>query len=446
LAFTWDTTYVGGTGTYDITATAGPVAGETDTADNIGNSLTDVFVLAPSIVVVPSSIMDVTLTVDETVTVSIYTDYNSTLIGRTDVWGYELTLSWNASILEGLSVTNGGNMEATDTWVGDNVTKTFFTTKKPIISGSEKVYVNATLKTKPADYKIDYTTGNITFTTAPDLVSIQAKYMYDATFMSIANFTAGKFDNVNGRLSLTSNNVSTTLSGPGALASVTFNVAGIGDCDIILGPETRLIRSDGSRITLPHRLKHGFFTNGIDVKTDYVGFYVKIDNVVSYKTQAYPTWTVPITIEVTARNTRLMETGPFNLAVYYGANLIENRVITKGLGPGDMRTEKFNWTLSGVAWGLYNITAKVISPKDVNPANDELIDGTVKIKIPGDIDGDWDVDPFDFSAFRLAYGSKGPPQVPSPQPNYNPEADFDLDGDVDPFDFSTFRLNYGKTA
>jgi len=66
-------------------------------------------------------------------------------------------------------------------------------------------------------------------------------------------------------------------------------------------------------------------------------------------------------------------------------------------------------------------------------------------KIPGDIDGDKDVDPFDFSEFRVAYGSKGPPQVPTPDLNYNLQADLDLDGDVDPFDFSTFRVNYGAT-
>ncbi len=66
-------------------------------------------------------------------------------------------------------------------------------------------------------------------------------------------------------------------------------------------------------------------------------------------------------------------------------------------------------------------------------------------KIPGDIDGDKDVDPFDFSAFRVAYGSLGPPQKDPADANYNKQADLDLDGDVDPFDFSTFRVNYGKT-
>jgi len=68
---------------------------------------------------------------------------------------------------------------------------------------------------------------------------------------------------------------------------------------------------------------------------------------------------------------------------------------------------------------------------------------TIRVNFAGDIDGDWDVDPFDYTNFRVAFGSKGPPQVPEPDPNYNPEADFDRYGNVDPFDYSTFRLNYG---
>lgn len=57
-------------------------------------------------------------------------------------------------------------------------------------------------------------------------------------------------------------------------------------------------------------------------------------------------------------------------------------------------------------------------------------------KIPGDIDGDVDVDPHDFAIFAGAYG---------PTPPGNPECDLDCDGDVDPEDFAIFAANYGKT-
>jgi parallel beta-helix repeat protein len=58
---------------------------------------------------------------------------------------------------------------------------------------------------------------------------------------------------------------------------------------------------------------------------------------------------------------------------------------------------------------------------------------------PGDLDGDGDVDPFDFSTFRCAYGSE------MGDPNYNPIADLDYDCDVDDDDFAIFEQNYGKT-
>jgi len=58
----------------------------------------------------------------------------------------------------------------------------------------------------------------------------------------------------------------------------------------------------------------------------------------------------------------------------------------------------------------------------------------------GDIDGDGDVDKYDFGFFAVAYGSK------VGDPNYMPEADLDSDGDVDKFDFGTFAINYGTSS
>ncbi len=73
-----------------------------------------------------------------------------------------------------------------------------------------------------------------------------------------------------------------------------------------------------------------------------------------------------------------------------------------------------------------------------------LYDGFFTIK--GDIDCDGDVDWVDFGDFATAYGSKGPPQVPAPEPNYNYRADFDSDGDVDWVDFGDFATQYGNST
>ena len=110
LTFTWDTT---GTKdevyalnkkekTYNLTATASTVAGETNTEDNTLVLANAVKVISYYIAVVPRRIVDTSLTSGETFTVSIYTDYNGT-----DVWGWEFSLTYNPNVLEGVSLTNG---------------------------------------------------------------------------------------------------------------------------------------------------------------------------------------------------------------------------------------------------------------------------------------------------------------------------------------------------
>ena len=58
----------------------------------------------------------------------------------------------------------------------------------------------------------------------------------------------------------------------------------------------------------------------------------------------------------------------------------------------------------------------------------------------GDIDGDGDVDRYDFGILAGAYGSS------EGDPNYLPEADLDSDGDVDRYDFGIFAANYGTST
>jgi len=57
--------------------------------------------------------------------------------------------------------------------------------------------------------------------------------------------------------------------------------------------------------------------------------------------------------------------------------------------------------------------------------------------IPGDVDGDGDVDLSDLAALLAAYGSN------TGDPNYNPDADLDDDGDVDLADLAMLLANYG---
>lgn len=111
-------------------------------------------------------------------------------------------------------------------------------------------------------------------------------------------------------------------------------------------------------------------------------------------------------------------------------------------------TESMQFDFSAINYGNYTIVVMA----DCDTAVAEL-DETNNVKtewvlatVLGDIDGDGDSDPFDFSKFRNAYGSKGPPQKDPPDPNYDRDCDFDRDGDVDAFDYAIFRVNYGHWA
>jgi len=410
--------------------------------------------MSPSIIVFPDSIMDAALTEGNTFEAIIHTDYDATLISRSDLWGYEFTLTFNDTVLDVIGVTNGGNMPKMDTWLGDGSTTEFTTSEAPIIADSEEVYVNQTLMVDTVDYTIVDATGVITLTTAPELgILVTASYTYDATIMDGANFSAGDFGA--GTLALTSNNVSTTVTGPGILAIVTFNVTGFGDTDITLGPETKLIGFGSYHdITLPHRLEHGFFTNGIDLKATSITFshdptHQPVVN------QAYPTWTNPIEIEYVVLNNRPMSTGDYNVTLYYvnasGAFEIANTA-ARGLDDFEERTFRDNWTISNLDWGIYTIKVNItaLDGNDVILWNNELFSSNVTIKIPGDIMGDpgdpsptvadGDVDKFDFGAFAGAFGSK------LGDDNYEPEADLDGNGQIDKFDFGFFAGHFGKTT
>jgi len=432
LHFPWDTTdVVPGVekGNHTIIAIAKPVVEskinpEVD-KDNNRNETARVMIYSPTIAVMPES----TINPDsETYSVSIYTDYNATeVVGHNDIWGYELTLSWNASILEGVSVTNGGSMPYTDKWMGDNSTTVYNTTFAPM--HSETVTVNGTKMTIVTDYTINPTTGAITFTTAPDWVLIEVDYWYNITLMPFANFTTKGFEP--GKLKLTKNNYTTLVSGPGVLATVTFNVTdNIGESDIVLGNETVLF-GYGSRknITMPHRLKKGYFTNMGDAAMTMVKLEIGKPLI-----KAYQTWTVNFT--VTGQN--VWGAPNFTIVVYYtiGTNdtTIGSQAVT-GLNDAQKTTVTIGWNLAGVPLGEYLMSAKVVVPTgDHDPLNDNDADGTVKVKKLGDVDDSGVVNVIDILTCCVNMGSVPPKPM---------ECDINGDGTVNVIDILLCCVNMG---
>ena len=429
--FIWDTTYAL-EGNHTIIAKAGPVMLETDTVNN-KNEEACVNVYSPYIAVVPEREINPDKRAG-TYWVSIYTDYNSTeVVGSNDVSSYEFTLTYNPSVLEGVNVTNGGGMPQTDTWVGDNSTTVYNTSITPVMSGTETVYVNGTKMKKPADYTINYATGAITFDTAPDWVFVEVEYWYEMSLMPGATFTEGNF--VDGQLTLTSASVASPVSGPGVLATVNFNVLDIGESDIELGTGTKLKRSDESNIIMPHRLKLGYFTNMGDAAMLRAGLFGLPGQT---KVEAYPMW-IPL-VNITIETQNVWGAPNFTVTAYYGKGVdieIENKSVIN-LADDAKETVTIGWNLSGVAWGEYVVSAGVAVPTgDHNNLNDFDSDGTVLVKIPGDINGDAKSDKFDFGDFATAFGSH------EGEPRYNPDADLNMDGKIDKFDFGWFATYFG---
>ena len=209
-----------------------------------------------------------------------------------DVWSYDFSLSYNPNVLY-------GGINITNTWTGDGTSGPFYTTQKPILEYSEKVYVNGTLMTRDVDYFIVYEIGGIMFTgTVPGVgAEIKATYLYDGVVNGDlittdkypdAKFSAGTFNNTLGKLSTTTAYFLATEKpvpktyGPGILANVTFTVVGYGTSYITLGEKDTKIWGYNETTDTPYKIidanyepehiQHGFFSNKIlgDVNGDEV--------------------------------------------------------------------------------------------------------------------------------------------------------------------------------
>jgi PKD repeat protein len=169
---------------------------------------------------------------------------------------------------------------------------------------------------------------------------------------------------------------------------------------------------------------------------------VAITDVTTSRNWIYPG--VSVNITVTAKNLGDV-TESFDIKVYYGANLLATRSIVDL--PSDAETvEVFTWaTLGLIPCNNYTISAEAtIVPYEFNTTNNVFIDGYVKIRHVGDINGDGKVDMKDIALVAAAFGT-------SPgHPRWNPDADITgptylvPDNRVDMRDVSLVAKNFGQ--
>jgi hypothetical protein len=134
-----------------------------------------------------------------------------------------------------------------------------------------------------------------------------------------------------------------------------------------------------------------------------------------------------------------------NLTLKYDGTLIGNETVS--LVTGQSLNVTFTWNTTGVSYGNYTLTAAadvLVSAQnptgvDDDPADNTLVDGTVLVTIPGDVNGDKTVNGLDLDALVEAYGST------STSPNWNPDADINGDGVVDIFDIGICSSHWGQS-
>ncbi len=107
---------------------------------------------------------------------------------------------------------------------------------------------------------------------------------------------------------------------------------------------------------------------------------------------------------------------------------------------GETASILFFWETTSESPGNYSITSTV-EPVDgeVYIGDNVLAGGPVLITIPGDVDGDYDVDIFDIVTMAGDYGSN------DGDPEYDPISDINGNGAIDIFDIVIAAGNYGES-
>jgi hypothetical protein len=212
---------------------------------------------------------------------------------------------------------------------------------------------------------------------------------------------------------------------PITIATITFKISNYGTSPLTFTND-KLGNTTG--LLMPHQTVGG--------SVSVLNHDVAITSITTSTNETYDGQIVNIT--TTAQNVGL-GTENFTVNVYANTNLIGTTNVLNLL-PNQTTIIETSWNTSGYA----NLTAYTINaqatpvPYETNLANNALTDGTVKIKIIGDVNGDGIVSILDLQAWDAAYGSS------QGTPNWNPQADLNNDGTVDKADGVLIILNYGN--
>jgi len=127
-----------------------------------------------------------------------------------------------------------------------------------------------------------------------------------------------------------------------------------------------------------------------------------------------------------------------NITIYANTTTI-GEINNTDIASRNSTTVTFTWNTKGVAKGNYTLTVKATQiPDETDLDDDTLIDGTVLVTIPGDVNGDRTCDMKDIYQLILHFMCK------IGQPCYIPNCDVNCDGVIDMKDIYIAILNFMK--
>jgi hypothetical protein len=171
--------------------------------------------------------------------------------------------------------------------------------------------------------------------------------------------------------------------------------------------------------SLPQPMQHDVSVTGLSSRVRIVGQGFPAEITVSIGNPGHYAETVNVTTSVN------------------GTSIDTTQLI---LPAGNTTSFTIQWETDGETLGNYTITSYV-EPVDgeVNTDDNTLTGSSILVTIPGDVDGNRDVNIFDIVRMAGVYGTH------SPDPEYEPNCDIDGDGDIDIFDIVIAAGNYGES-
>jgi len=173
-------------------------------------------------------------------------------------------------------------------------------------------------------------------------------------------------------------------------------------------------------------------------KTDSLPQYshdIAIISVTSHPNRTYNSQDSNITIEVAPQNQGLEYLENVQVDCYVNSTLVGSE--TTSISPGQITPLYFTWNTLNVISGRYTIIANASIVQNETDIADNINVDTVIVTIPGDVDGDGDVDASDLYDLSMAYGSE------LGDPTWNLDCDFNLDNKVDGSDLFELNRNFG---